>query len=50
MDRRNGGCSLTDSGRASLYGVMTDIAGSKYPRHVGFQEIGVAIDGPVVLI
>jgi hypothetical protein len=45
MDRRHGGCSLTDSGSAALHGVMTDIAGSKYPGHIGFQEIGVAIDG-----
>src|ERR1700761_8511628 len=50
MNRGHGVCSFTDSGSAPLHGVMTDITGSEYSGHIGFQEIGVAIDGPVVLV
>ena len=36
--------------RSALRSYDEDITGSKYPGHIRLQEIGVAIDGPVVLI
>src|SRR5580704_502067 len=47
MHKSYGHGSLTYRGCAALYGAVAYIAGGKQTRHVGFEEVGLAIERPV---
>src|SRR6267378_1377052 len=39
-------CSFTDSGSAALHGTVANVARCELSRDVGFQIVGIAIEGP----